>query len=86
MFVAVITFNLTDFELDRDYKKVKCERIRGSGTPLFPILHPRGESEECMTFLYAQDNEERERTRWVGMEEKHEERLKNEWKQERQKT
>lgn len=33
-----------------------------------------------MTFLYAHDNREREkaRTRWVCMEEKHEERLKDE--------
>lgn len=77
--MAVIAINLTDSELDRGCKPVECERrIRGSGTPLFPILHPQGESEECMTFLYAQDNRERERPRWVGMEEKHEERLKNE--------
>lgn len=55
--MAVIAFNLTDFELDRSRKPVKCERrIRGSGTPLLPILHQQGESEECMTFLYAQDN------------------------------
>lgn len=67
MSVTVITFNLTDFELDREYKPVKCEkRIRGSGTPLLPVLHPQGESEECMTFLYAQDNKKRERENEMG--------------------
>lgn len=61
MSVAVISFSLIDFELDRGYKPVKCKgRIRGSGTPLFRIFHPQGMSEECMTFLYAEDNREGE--------------------------
>lgn len=59
--MAVISFSLTDFELVRGYKPVKCKRrIRGSETPLFRILHPQGESEECMTFLYAEHNREGE--------------------------